>query len=209
MENIQISSLKKLQTIADDYNQKLPELADILIKENNLQKGCLVKIKGFKHTYYFTGVKAMSAQSSNPFLLELFAIISPTKNQRIICLEEQVYPLVGIESAEKENIDEQFLLSKTDTKRKSNNYVYIMFDSNTGYFKLGRSKNPAYRERTLQSEKPTISIVYFSKAEIDIEKQLHEKYKQKRIRGEWFSLTVKDVEEIKSIIKINSYGTLI
>ena len=80
-------------------------------------------------------------------------------------------------------------------------YVYLMFDRSTGYFKIGISNNPEYREHTLQSEKPTIDkicakeypnrIIAFA-----IESALHKAYESKRIRGEWFSLEAKDVNAI-------------
>lgn len=34
-----------------------------------------------------------------------------------------------------------------------------MKDCNTGFYKIGKSINPKLRERTLQSEKPTIKII--------------------------------------------------
>jgi hypothetical protein len=65
--------------------------------------------------------------------------------------------------------------------------TYIIKDSNTGLYKIGKSKNPIKRERTLQGEKPTLSIIkVFEK---DIEKKLHDVYIKQRIRGEWFNLT--------------------
>jgi hypothetical protein len=39
-------------------------------------------------------------------------------------------------------------------------YVYLMIDKNTGYHKIGFSKNPKHREKTLQSEKPTIELLH-------------------------------------------------
>ncbi len=42
-------------------------------------------------------------------------------------------------------------------------YVYLMHDSTNGFTKIGISNNPMYRERTLQSEKPTIEMVVSKK----------------------------------------------
>jgi hypothetical protein len=64
--------------------------------------------------------------------------------------------------------------------------TYIIKDCNNGFYKIGKSKNPAYREKTLQSEKPNIKIVKIFNS--DIEKILHNTYNKQRIRGEWFSL---------------------
>lgn len=74
--------------------------------------------------------------------------------------------------------------------------TYLMIDENTGYVKIGRSTNPKHREKTLQSEKPCISLIYV--CDEDIETLLHTEYKEKRKRGEWFDLSD---TEIKDIVK--------
>lgn len=72
--------------------------------------------------------------------------------------------------------------------------TYLMKDGNTGLTKIGKSANPHIRERTLQSEKPTISLI--AKSEKNIEEFLHKRYSDKRVRGEWFALTKDDINEI-------------
>ncbi|MDP3462093.1 MAG: GIY-YIG nuclease family protein [Bacteroidales bacterium] len=80
-------------------------------------------------------------------------------------------------------------------------YVYLMKDLTNNFHKIGISNNPEYREKTLQSEKPTIELLASKKfirrkiAE-SIEKALHETYADRRIRGEWFELDQIDVEDI-------------
>ena len=81
-------------------------------------------------------------------------------------------------------------------------YVYLMVDTANGYHKIGISNKPEYRERTLQSEKPTIEKVcakqYPSRIIAEaIESALHKAYEAKRIRGEWFNLSDQDVNELK------------
>ncbi|MGL5684017.1 MAG: GIY-YIG nuclease family protein [Marinifilaceae bacterium] len=79
--------------------------------------------------------------------------------------------------------------------------VYLMVDTVNSFYKIGISNKPSYRERTLQSEKPTIEIVTSKQyptrgiAE-NIEKALHKTYFAKNIRGEWFNLNEKDVSDI-------------
>lgn len=82
-------------------------------------------------------------------------------------------------------------------------YTYLMRDEATGYYKIGMSKNPEYRERTLQCEKPTIVLLasrkYYSRGEArDQERYLHQKYRLARVRGEWFNLTINEVIDVKS-----------
>lgn len=84
-------------------------------------------------------------------------------------------------------------------------YVYLMNDTSTGYYKIGMSNNPEYRETTLQSQKPTIVKIChkrypsrrIAKA---IEAALHKVYESKRIRGEWFSLKERDIWEVKQTL---------
>ena len=85
-------------------------------------------------------------------------------------------------------------------------YVYLMNDTTTGYYKIGMSNNPEYRESTLQSEKPTIEKIcqkkYPSrKIARGIEAALHRIFEEKRIRGEWFRLDEKDIWEIKQTLQ--------
>lgn len=71
---------------------------------------------------------------------------------------------------------------------------YMMKDTLSGLYKIGMSVNPKHRERTLQSEKPSIKMVkVFDK---NIEKELHDKYKAQRVRGEWFELNKVQVRYI-------------
>lgn len=71
---------------------------------------------------------------------------------------------------------------------------YIIKDVNTGFYKIGKSKNPKNREKTLQAEKPTIKIIKIFRD--DIESKLHRIYNSQRIRGEWFNLSKIQVKYI-------------
>lgn len=81
-------------------------------------------------------------------------------------------------------------------------HVYLMKDLANGFYKIGISNEPAYREHTLQSEKPTIELIEskeFPSRKIadSFEKALHDAFDSKRLRGEWFELDESEVEEIK------------
>ena len=85
-------------------------------------------------------------------------------------------------------------------------YVYLMLDNSNGYNKIGISNTPEYREKTLQSEKPSIEMLACKKfptrkiAEA-IEYALHTAYSQQRVRGEWFILDDVDVAAIIETLK--------
>lgn len=87
-------------------------------------------------------------------------------------------------------------------ERLAKQQTYLMRDENTGYVKIGVSINPKLRERTLQSQKPTVSL--FATVKGNIERKLHKTYADKKVRGEWFDLTQ---EEINSIITKYSFIT--
>ncbi len=72
-------------------------------------------------------------------------------------------------------------------KTKSNIKTYLIKDSRSGLYKIGKSLKPKVRERTLQSEYPLLRIVKLW--DYNIESNLHEIYKRQRIRGEWFELS--------------------
>ena len=92
--------------------------------------------------------------------------------------------------------------SRISKQTKANKeYIYLMVDDSTGYFKIGRSYNPEVREKTLQSEKPTIRLMKKWKAYRTTEKKLHEHFNSKRIRGEWFDLSKSDINNIPTLIK--------
>lgn len=84
---------------------------------------------------------------------------------------------------------------KSPVQRKTK--IYVMLDTSTGYYKIGRSINPSFREKTLQSKKPTITLLFGFDSTHQQEKQLHAQYAEKRVRGEWFALTEDDLSTIK------------
>lgn len=59
------------------------------------------------------------------------------------------------------------------------------------------AENPGYRERTLQAENPTVELIWKAKGTMRDEAALHEMFKEKRVRGEWFLLSEDDIETVK------------
>lgn len=94
------------------------------------------------------------------------------------------------------DVDEKRFLGNKNRITK----VYVMIDKNTGYYKIGRSKNPKFRERTLQSEKPTIELLFHYDTRVRVEKELHDMFAEKRIRGEWFDLNGSDLNTVKEYL---------
>ena len=102
-------------------------------------------------------------------------------------------------------MEKQRALADLETLQKSRfeTFVYLMEDSRNGAFKIGRGKTPGKRERTLQAEAPEITWRFSIPADEAHEKQLHDRFNHKRLRGEWFSLAPEDVIWIVNFLKAN------
>jgi len=84
--------------------------------------------------------------------------------------------------------------------------VYLMQDLSTKHFKIGMSKYSGFREKTLQSQKPSVVMLgsksFPSKKEAyHFEQKMHAKYEDKRLRGEWFDLSASNLQEIDNSFK--------
>lgn len=78
-------------------------------------------------------------------------------------------------------------------------YVYLIFNEKNKYFKIGFSKNPLKREKTLQAEEPDIVILRIWERGRDFEKFLHKKYANFRVRGEWFKFGMIELLDLKEL----------
>lgn len=80
-------------------------------------------------------------------------------------------------------------------------FVYLL-QSPTGYFKIGRTRNPERRISTLDVKLPfeieVIALIPCPDMR-QLERDLHERYADKRAGGEWFALTPEDVAYIKGL----------
>lgn len=122
--------------------------------------------------------------------------------KKYACEFEKALEAYGFSWPEKEKISTDNSLS--DMKEPC--YVYLMKDVANGFYKIGISNNPEYREHTLQSEKPTIELLSaraFPSRVIAsaIESALHTAFGEKRLRGEWFGLSENDVNDIIQTLK--------
>ena len=79
--------------------------------------------------------------------------------------------------------------------------IYLILDSENNIIKIGQSYYPKIREKTLQGVSPHWDIITTWIAPASVERDLHEKFKHKRTRGEWFKLDFSDLEEIKKHMK--------
>lgn len=84
-----------------------------------------------------------------------------------------------------------------DSDESKTKKIYLILDSTNNLIKIGQSFNPKLREKTLHGVSPNWDLITTWIAPISVEKELHEKFKVKRKRGEWFDLNFSDLKEIK------------
>lgn len=80
-------------------------------------------------------------------------------------------------------------------------YLYVV--EVDGNYKIGISKNPKQRlgEYTKYAKEPHTIILEYCRDYVNLEETLHQKYSQKNIRGEWFSLSECDLSEISHFLE--------
>lgn len=91
--------------------------------------------------------------------------------------------------------------------------VYFILNEDTKLIKVGCSKDINKRYRDLQSQNEhlgyTNKLVLLDKILVDnyydLEQYIHNKFSEKRVINEWFDITEKDINEIKSELDDNSY----
>jgi len=128
-----------------------------------------------------------------------------TKDETIVVPAEEGQvkepePLPSRESLIKE-IETKLIASiNMDNKEmdEKEQYTYIIKDNHSGYYKIGRSKDPYKR---LKAVCPTYSSgVVILIINSDLELMLHKHFDNKRVKGEWFNLDLYDLEWIKEHI---------
>lgn len=80
------------------------------------------------------------------------------------------------------------------------NAVYLM--ECNGLYKIGFSNDVKARLQDVQISNPytvTLEHVIYANNHAELEYELHQIFKHKNIRGEWFSLTSSDVSSIKAL----------
>ena len=80
-------------------------------------------------------------------------------------------------------------------------YTYIMHNLDNNRYKIGMSKYPKVRERTLQSAEPNVELIYTQKhanrrLARQREKYLHNLFRHYKYRGEWYTLSSRELDEI-------------
>ena len=117
-------------------------------------------------------------------LEEFYASVSPRTITIWNSYPKKKYPLVGI------------------NKNPIPGYVYLINEINGPHYKIGRSVNPEDRTKTFGIKLP-YKIEYEALIPTtdmhNLEAELHARFADKRVDGEWFALEPADVDYIKSL----------
>lgn len=89
------------------------------------------------------------------------------------------------------------LLENYKPAKKKRYKTYILKDTMSGLSKIGRAVDVNKRVKALCVANPNLEIYHI--IDKDIEKELHRKYLPFKIKSEWFNLSEKELEEIKSL----------
>jgi len=90
-------------------------------------------------------------------------------------------------------------------EKKSNGYIYV--SEMKGVYKIGQTTEPEVRIKKGDTIGPwvrNVITIKYVKGYKDIEKELHKKYKHRRMVGEWFGLTATELNEIVNFLDLIS-----
>jgi hypothetical protein len=137
------------------------------------------------HEYYYKG-----DWSNDPHL----KLIIEAYEQNIIPITEEMYKRVI------SWMNGKAYLVTYPPKQVIDGFTYLMVDSN-GLYKIGYSKDPATRLKKITSKANPVSIVCQIRNTncAYLEYELHTKFHERRISGEWFELTAEDVDYITAL----------
>jgi hypothetical protein len=116
-----------------------------------------------------------------------------------VIIAKGVKGIVPIRLIRKEEFYREFFGNKK-MPIEDGEYVYLMLNKRNDYMKIGKSKRPTFREKTLQADEPDVELITYWKVSSLLEKHLHKKFELKRQRGEWFDLDFNDLKQIKEFM---------
>jgi hypothetical protein len=126
------------------------------------------------------------------FVVEQFGSAIDAACETISELRRQIIKQNGIPKPQVDYFPGQFDRSQYETGKRTS-YVYLMRHTN-GLTKIGFSHSPQAREKTLQAEDPRLRLFATKQAPKSIETRLHRIFADKRVRGEWFELSSREID---------------
>lgn len=92
---------------------------------------------------------------------------------------------------------------KVEYKRQIVQQTYLMQDSKSGLYKIGKSQDPVGRLKTLRTGSPYLNL--YATCDRDCEHELHKRFKHKNVYSEFFELSDADLELIMEEYEFRIY----
>ncbi len=180
---------------------------------------------GRDHKDVMNGIKKMLAQLTSKdsgILLSSYVDCQNRKQSMFLLQQREALIFIGGFGYKiRESIVDKILSANTEeyTKKKSftyfeeekdDSYIYLIH-SHDDVYKIGVSQRPKERLQSLGTLSPyDLTLVMAMKHDdaYGAEISLHEKFKEKRMNGEWFKLTDKDVSYIVNSFRQSKLGKL-
>ena len=111
---------------------------------------------------------------------------------------------IGRDASDNINVKE-VLISQSEDEFNREGFVYVIYiddSSSKRFYKIGMAKTFAPRIMAHQCSSPfciCVACAFFVGNMRATERHLHDKFADKRVRGEWFELSEKDIVEISKM----------
>lgn len=73
--------------------------------------------------------------------------------------------------------------------------TYVLIDRISGFYKIGKTSDVRKRVQILSCGNPNIELLLV--IDSDVESELHNKFNNKLVKGEWYALSHKDIDFIR------------
>lgn len=126
-------------------------------------------------------------------LVHLMSIIRPDLflDAHLLCMSDDYISKISLNN--EDNVFERCFKNFGHNKENISIYTYIMTDD-TGLYKIGRSSNIKGRLKQLSIGNSSLKLLFY--IEGDYEKELHDKFANKHVKGEWYNLNKSDLKWI-------------
>lgn len=134
------------------------------------------------HVLVSNGHRAAYVFRKTPFLIQQRSIIEAAETEILEAAQQRQHE------------EAAFAFDEAIRKSAFDVFTYLMEDTRNGLMKIGKSRNPVVREKTLQSEASSVILRIAVPADNEFESELHSQFHHKRRRGEWFDLDALDIK---------------
>lgn len=127
------------------------------------------------------------------------AVDTTIKHRKDCNIDDSIVEQVN--SEKHEEVIKKMMSTVTPSKKvcKPVNFIYLAQNTETKSLKIGCSKQPKERLKSLNlSSDVKIIMLSKMKGSFDLEKKLHEKYDSLRLNSEWFSYSDDIINEFKN-----------